>query len=244
MGLRPVPRGVAAARLGAGASAGGGGWEIGSHTCSHPRLTTVDGGAARPRAAGLAGRHRSRAEGALHDDRLPLRRRRRPGRRRRPARRIRARRRPAGALGGRIAIPCSCPGSACTTASDGFKFGLKTSPLVRTAAATHRALIAGQATRKVAVLPPRPRSVCCSTRSAPASVSRAPKLRRPMRCRSAASTAAPASPGGIRMRRPGGHRGDAADVGCDDRQAGRERLEQDLRDALGPGHVEEACAAR
>ena len=64
------------------------GWEIGSHTCSHPHLTELDDRHARPRDDRVAQGMRAAPGPPVHDDRVSVRRLRRARRGRSGARRV------------------------------------------------------------------------------------------------------------------------------------------------------------
>ena len=90
------------------------GWEIGSHTRTHPHLTTIDDESLRERAGAVARGGRATPRSGLPDDRLSLRRPRR-------ARRAGAPRRPAT----RPPAPCR-PGCTASARSPGPESGSTT----------------------------------------------------------------------------------------------------------------------
>ena len=107
------------------------GWEVGSHTRSHPLLTQVGrrrltGGRAGP----VEGGDRETAGPPLRVDRLSLRGSRRPRRRRRLAGRATERPEPC-PHASRAKARCAAPASGIYFDDDARRFRLKTSPLVR-----------------------------------------------------------------------------------------------------------------
>ncbi len=111
------------------------GWEIGSHTRTHPRLPDARGRGAADGARGLAQRHRGANRRSLHVARVPLRRLRREGRRGDARRRLHGR--PA-ALAGRVREPgaLTWPRVGIYYKDVGLRFRAKASPAVRRFRAT------------------------------------------------------------------------------------------------------------
>ena len=111
------------------------GWEIGSHTRSHPRLPTLDDSALENELPELASGHRGSSGGALSVPGLSVRGLRRSRRRGGEAARYEA----AGTLPARLTRPLGpldWPRIVVTRADDARRFRGKVSPLVRRARAT------------------------------------------------------------------------------------------------------------